>query len=224
MEIPYLAEVLLGFLPYVLAPLPFYMKHRGAEQWLVRKVMHILTNTLLVVYFVMITSVNVFISLLVFLVILFIISIIPGFEFMNRLVAISTREGEPEKKLLVNVLSSMFIILTILFIFIDSPHIFVPAILSLAWGDGLGEIIGRPYGRHKYKVFNNKSVEGSIGVFIGILLGGIVGFLIGGIDFQFWWVLLLVSTVGMLVEAVAMSFVDNLVLPTSVALLIFLIL
>merc|ERR1712099_192861 len=47
--------------------------------------------------------------------------------------------------------------------------------LPLTYGDALGEILGTPFGRHKFKVrgfgeINEKSLEGCAAVFLGALL------------------------------------------------------
>ena len=48
-------------------------------------------------------------------------------------------------------------------------------LLPLTFGDALGEVIGTPFGRHRFKVrglgeINQKSLEGCVAVFLGSLV------------------------------------------------------
>ena len=47
----------------------------------------------------------------------------------------------------------------------------------LAGGDGFADLIGRRYGKHKFKIFGEKSIEGSLAMFFFSLLGtlGLLG-------------------------------------------------
>ncbi|MCX7595971.1 MAG: phosphatidate cytidylyltransferase [Fischerella sp.] len=49
----------------------------------------------------------------------------------------------------------------------------IVAMASLGWGDGFAPIIGSRYGRWKYKIFSDKTVEGSFSVFIFASLASI---------------------------------------------------
>jgi phytol kinase len=90
--------------------------------------------------------------------------------------------------------------------------------MSVALGDGLGEFIGKPYGKHKFKITANKSVEGSIAVFFGSFIGAILTlFLFNMFTVQIFLWVILTSFVAMVIEAVSFSFLDNVLMPTSVA-------
>lgn len=49
----------------------------------------------------------------------------------------------------------------------------VLAMAVLGWGDGLAPIVGTRYGRIKYKILSDKSVEGSLAFLVGSLLAGL---------------------------------------------------
>jgi len=55
---------------------------------------------------------------------------------------------------------------------LGAPAIGAAGVFCLAFGDGIGGWIGRMYGRHRYKVpwAKEKSVEGSLGVFLTSLI------------------------------------------------------
>lgn len=219
----YELEIISGLLPYLFIPLPFYIKKRGGPDWLVRKSVHITANTFLVFYFAILkSSINVLVSVAIFITLLVLISFPPKIRLLQRILEISTRDGEKTLFLLINSSSTFVVILIILLIFNESPHIFIPAILAIAWGDGLGEVIGKPYGRHKYEIFEKKSIEGSIGVFVGILLGTVIGFIVGEVSLsQYWWVLLIVCFVGTFIEAISFSYLDNIFLPSVVVIILY---
>jgi phytol kinase len=106
--------------------------------------------------------------------------------------------------------------------------IFVPTVFlifgPLAGGDGCADMVGRKWGKHKYKVFAEKSVEGSLAMFFFSILFtyGLLGI--------YWLVLnpvypaaislikplipiLIVSLVATIVEAISPKNVDNLLIP-----------
>ena len=96
----------------------------------------------------------------------------------------------------------------------------VGAIISmgfLSWGDGLAPVIGQKYGRHKYKILSEKSVEGSIAFLIFGILGCIIFsiILLGTININF---ILIASIIATLVEASSPSNWDNILVPASVML------
>lgn len=114
--------------------------------------------------------------------------------------------------------------------------IFVPTVFlifgPLAGGDGLADMIGRKWGKHKYKVFAEKSVEGSLAMFFFSILFtyGLLGI--------YWLILnpiypaaislikplipiLVVSLVATIVEAISPSNVDNLLIPIVSVIVIY---
>jgi phytol kinase len=116
----------------------------------------------------------------------------------------------------------------IIFIFLPSrPDIFVSAILAVSWGDGAGEMLGRPFGRHNYSVAGNeRSLEGSIAVlvfsFIAFYTSVVLFSTINPI--QVLPILFLISIVVMFVEAISPMWSDNFLIPIFTAgLLYFLI-
>ncbi|MDD1770634.1 MAG: hypothetical protein LUO79_06070 [Methanomassiliicoccales archaeon] len=86
----------------------------------------------------------------------------------------------------------------------------------LAGGDGLADIIGRRYGKHKYSVSGNeKSVEGSIGMIVGAMLFSLVLVAIFGLAVSNWNLasfvlpLLIVAIVAAIVEGISPKNMDN---------------
>ncbi len=96
----------------------------------------------------------------------------------------------------------------------------VAAIVSmgfLSWGDGLAPVVGKKFGRHKYKILSEKSLEGSLAFFffgiIGCVLFSLI--LLGKVDFGF---ILITSAVTTLVEGFSPANWDNIFIPASAML------
>lgn len=60
-------------------------------------------------------------------------------------------------------------------VFFNLPYVVVAGILPMAYGDAVGAIVGERYGKRKYKIVAEKSVEGSIGVFAASFLSVLCG-------------------------------------------------
>ena len=94
-----------------------------------------------------------------------------------------------------------------------------PGVLAMAvlgWGDGLAPIVGMKMGRMKYRVFCEKTVEGSLAFFLGSALAGI---------FFVWLivpaalnvpVILIIALVATIIEGLSPREVDNILIPAAV--------
>jgi len=87
---------------------------------------------------------------------------------------------------------------------------------NLGWGDGVAPIVGSCYGRWKYKIFSDKSVEGSLSMFIFAFAASV---------FFVWLILpselnliriLLLALIATVVEASSPQEVDNILIPAAV--------
>ncbi|MHA1331394.1 MAG: diacylglycerol/polyprenol kinase family protein [Candidatus Hodarchaeales archaeon] len=104
----------------------------------------------------------------------------------------------------------------------------------VGWGDGIAPYIGKRFGKRKYKTLGReKSIEGSIGVFLFSILGSLIftvllGILGGdtnpalavladpGVDLlTILIVIVVLALVATIVEAFSPSDVDNLLIPAS---------
>ena len=61
------------------------------------------------------------------------------------------------------------------------PYIVAAGIFPMAYGDSLAAIFGECWGRHKYRVFETKSLEGSLGMFLGSFVSLTLAFLYFGL-------------------------------------------
>lgn len=92
----------------------------------------------------------------------------------------------------------------------------IVAMASLGWGDGVAPIIGSYYGRLKYQIFSNKSVEGSLSMFIFAFAASV---------FFVWLIIptqvnmiriLLLALIATIIEGCSPKEIDNILIPTAV--------
>jgi len=92
----------------------------------------------------------------------------------------------------------------------------IVAMANLGWGDGVAPIVGSRYGRWKYKIFSDKSVEGSLSMFIFAFAASV---------FFVWLILpselnliriLLLALIATVVEAFSPQEVDNILIPAAI--------
>ena len=102
-------------------------------------------------------------------------------------------------------------------------------VVAMTFGDGLGSIVGRRYGRHR--ILNGKSLEGSLAVFAATALSAVFiilyygwltasGFYPAGDSVAivpFWAVAAIAGLIAMVLEAVCPGQYDNIVTPLVVA-------
>ena len=91
-------------------------------------------------------------------------------------------------------------------------------ILPLTFGDALGEIIGTPFGRHRFKVIgfgeiNQKSVEGCIAVCIGSFVPCTIASAISDIRAETWALPGIVALATTFVETISFRSTDNFTIP-----------
>jgi len=100
------------------------------------------------------------------------------------------------------------------------------AIAAMSFGDGMGELVGRRFGKREYML--HRTLEGTFAVFAGVLLSVFVlyWFYFGLIDypssppFMLPVFALVVSALVALLEAITPGAVDNLVIPLAIAFLL----
>ena len=98
-----------------------------------------------------------------------------------------------------------------------NSYVVAAGIFPMAYGDSLAAIFGENYGRHKYKVFETKSVEGSLGMFLGSFVSLTFAFLYFGLLFPLAFNPLLpafaIATLATVVEGVSPRGLDNVAVP-----------
>ncbi|NTV60143.1 MAG: phosphatidate cytidylyltransferase [Chlorobiaceae bacterium] len=94
----------------------------------------------------------------------------------------------------------------------------VLAMAVLGWGDGLAPVIGTRFGKMKYHILSDKSIEGSLAFFVGSVAAGLFFVkLILPESFDPLQIIV-VSLIATVVEGVSPKEVDNLTIPLAVIL------
>ncbi|HSX43851.1 MAG TPA: hypothetical protein VLE69_00935 [Candidatus Saccharimonadales bacterium] len=99
-----------------------------------------------------------------------------------------------------------------------SKWIFAAAMLELAFADAAAALIGKKYGKHKFKVFGNqKSLEGSLAFVVVsvVIMTWVVIFAPAGFE-SMWPIIILLPLLTAATEAVAPYGLDNLLIPLVV--------
>ena len=97
------------------------------------------------------------------------------------------------------------------------PYIVAAGIFPMAYGDSLAAVFGEYYGKHKYRVFETKSIEGSIGMFLGSFVSLTLAFLYFGLLYPFIFNPLVpafaIACLAAVVEGVSPKGLDNVAVP-----------
>ncbi len=104
------------------------------------------------------------------------------------------------------------------YLFGTRPYIVAAGIFPMAYGDSLAALIGYKYGTTKFRVFEEKSVQGSLGMFVGSLLSLALGMRYFSVLYGFSFMAQLVPILGVsiittLLEAVSPRGIDNVLVP-----------
>ena len=214
---------------YVILIIAKEINERGHASWISRKLIHISISSIVGITLVLYEN----LSGPLVTIVLFLIPLLIGRLFFGRpvwnLIRLASRQQETKKHwytLAAGILAMVSYGLVFL-AFPQEPAIFVSAILAVSWGDGSGELIGRPFGSRGYQFLGNeRTVLGSVAVFLFTTIATSFSFYI----FSSRAVLVLipmflvVGLVVMLIEAVSISWLDNFLIPLSAAGVIYLFL
>ena len=104
---------------------------------------------------------------------------------------------------------------------INRPQYAALGILVMAWGDGLAALVGQKFGKHPYKIWENKkSWEGSGTVaLVSLIVSGLIFLSVNGNNWQTWIVSLSVALLATILEAFSVYGIDNLTVPLGSAAL-----
>ncbi len=106
---------------------------------------------------------------------------------------------------------------TLALLFGVRPYVVAAGIFPMAYGDSLAAIFGEYWGRHKYRVFETKSFEGSLGMFLGSFVSLTLAFLYFGIFYTFAFNPLVpafaIACLVTVVEGVCPRGLDNIAVP-----------
>lgn len=107
--------------------------------------------------------------------------------------------------------------------FASKPYVIAAGILPMAYGDSLASIVGERYGRRRYKLVADKSLEGSAAMFLGSFFSFAISLIFFSALYQFSVYekivpALAATAVATLVESISPMGFDNLTVPAFSAL------
>lgn len=195
-----------------------YAVKKGFSQELSRKVVHIAAGSWLIFWpFFNQSHWTMYLNIipaLLWTILLF----IKGFTAKadDQAVKTMTRTGD-RKELLRGPLYFTLVMNIMGTIFFYSPSA-LTAMGFLGWGDGLAPVIGKKYGRHKYKILSEKSFEGSIAFFVfGFLAAVLFNYIFfGHVNLSFIFICAVITTI---IEGVSPKDFDNILIPIAVMLI-----
>jgi len=105
------------------------------------------------------------------------------------------------------------------FLFASKPYVIAVGILPMAYGDAAASIIGEKYGKRRCKLVAEKSLEGSVAMFLVSLASSSAGLVFFSALYHFSVLNVLVATVAAsavatLIEGFSPMSFDNLTVPT----------
>ena len=222
MELSFYNYLFWILFPYVTIIIAALAARREYPPWVVRKIIHIFGLITVSLIVGLNTFLDAFIIATIFSLLFLLLSfsgILPLYQF---LVDKGTRDGESKNIAYLNSMLTVLVGLILMMIFVENVWIFMASMLSIAIGDGLGEVIGRTLGHHPYKIIRHKTIEGSIAVFLGTVIALVSPYLLafGAISFGIIWIFLFVALGVTILEALSWAFTDNITIPLFVALML----
>ena len=105
------------------------------------------------------------------------------------------------------------------YVFFNRPEVIAIGIVAMSYGDGFASLIGTKFGKRKYNIFGDeKSIEGSMAMFIATTLVSLIALYYYGVEINVLAVIF-ISFVATFVESITPKGLDNLTVSFSAALL-----
>jgi dolichol kinase len=212
----------VGFLSLAVS---WLLASRGYKKWIPRKFTHIVMSSLVALalpFYSSLTGPAITIGI-------FVAGILGASIFGVNLAKAALSSGTREDgSRLQTFLAAVFAVASyalVFILFIDYPAIFVASILAVSWGDGAGEVVGRPFGKHKFHVWRGKtkSAEGSLAVVLMTFVAIMFAFLLYPLRVPLVSLLLIGAAVSSAVaatELLCVSWTDNVTIPLLSAFLL----
>ncbi len=222
-----LMAVITGLTAIVVVFIAYLMAQRGVARWIPRKSVHMTMGTVIGLTIVSYTNLSgPTLAISVFVIVLF-YCWAHRRELLWQLLAAGSRPGENRTSTLFAGLMGLVAFALSFLIFLPRPEIFVAAILSVAWADGLGEVVGRTFGgRFVRHWVQRKSCEGSIAVFVSSMLSIVVALSVySDLDpLSVMPRIVLIAVSVMVTELFCRGWTDNFFLPLVTSLMMWLLL
>jgi dolichol kinase len=198
---------------------------RGYNKWIPRKFTHIVVSSLIALALPLYSN----LTGPVLTIGIFVVGILGASAFGVNLANITLSAGTREEgSRIQTLLAAGFALVAyglVFLLFSNYPMVFVASILAVSWGDGAGEVVGRPLGKHKFHVWREKkkSVEGSLAVMLMTFVAIIFAHSVFPLSIPLIYLLIIAVLVALAVAAIevaCVSWVDNVAIPLVSAFLL----
>lgn len=112
------------------------------------------------------------------------------------------------------------IVMCIMGTFFYKTSLALTAMGILGWGDGLAPVFGKRFGKHKFNILSEKSIEGSLAFLIFGILGAVLFNYIFFTDVNIY-LILIVGLIATILEAASPRDLDNLIIPLGISIVYF---
>jgi dolichol kinase len=206
-------SAIVGF--YLLILLLFLGKS-PFESWVTRKTIHFIGGTYIafIVNFFQ-TLIGIILAIAIFLIIFIILILTSKFKILqDYLILNECREKEKNYEFLINTTTTLIILFILLIVFNNYPAVFTAGTLIVSWADTSGEVIGRKLPILKYKIFNKKTLSGSLAVFVTSFISFVVVVQLYNLSNHNFWLLIISigSLICTIIEAFSWRWFDNVLL------------
>ena len=184
--------------------------------WVIRKIGHCLGGTFVAFIVFQYNSLSgIFLTIGLFLILFTIFVVFSKGKLLTEYFMFNFRENEKDHTFLINTITTLLVLFGLLLIFYNYPAAFVAGTLIISWGDTFGEVIGKTLPIVKYRVFCEKSISGSLGVFVFSFFSFLTSIIIFDIPLSngWFWISILGSLTCAVIESISWKWFDNIVLP-----------
>ncbi|MHA2172035.1 MAG: diacylglycerol/polyprenol kinase family protein [Candidatus Kariarchaeaceae archaeon] len=147
--------------------------------------------------------------------------IIKNEEFIQTM----SRSGDPKELLRGTLYYAIVMMVAAVLFWVSCPlsndysPVAIVALMTLAFGDGFADIVGRTMDKMKFTIYSEKSVPGSLAMLIASLVFSFLGLIIFDFDLEhLTTITILACVVATIVEAASPKETDNITIPVSVFL------
>ncbi|HUT82188.1 MAG TPA: hypothetical protein VMZ29_13380 [Candidatus Bathyarchaeia archaeon] len=214
--------IISAIVGFYLLILLLIMKKSPFPIWITRKTVHFLGGTYIAFIINFINSLwGVILSALFFGMVFLILVFASKFQILNEYFVLKEcRENERNFTFLFNTVSTLLSLLILFIVFNGFPGVFMAGALIISWADTSGEVVGKNLPFIKYKIFNKKTISGTIAVFLSSIISFLVTikfceFFYDNVNFTtpWFWKIIIGSILCALMESLSWKWFDNILLP-----------
>jgi dolichol kinase len=229
-EFSFLQDVIILIISFIISILFFYVtdliKKKGlASQYFTRKLIHLALAPIFLFTFFLYSGEWFSPWIAVIIPVIYLIAILlinMDIIKISQLTTTMSRSGDP-RELLRGIAYYLIVVIIVCIVgwssypllsWYSPLAIFVISILAV--GDGLADIIGRKIDRYKFKIFAEKSIPGSVAMFVSSIFACLAFLTVFGYDVvSMIFLTIIIVGITTIVEALSPGDLDNLTVPLT---------